>query len=110
MDHFVKGDVVIVPFPFTDLSGNKKRPAFVLANLQGDDIIICQITSKAKFDSFALPLSASDFITGALPIDSYIRPNKIFTADKNIILSIAGHLSEQKIHETISTVISVISS
>jgi mRNA interferase MazF len=51
MGGFVRGDVVIVPFPFTDLSGNKKRPAFVLADLQGDDIIVCQITSKAKSDS-----------------------------------------------------------
>ena len=62
MGQFVKGDVVIVPFPFTDLTGRKKRPAFVVADLPGDDIIVCQITSKAKSDSFALPLDARDFI------------------------------------------------
>jgi len=86
MGKFVKGDVDIIPFPFTDLSGNKKRPAFVLADLPGDDIIVCQITSKAKFDSFAIPLISTDFTSGGLPVDSFIRPNKIFTADKKVIL------------------------
>jgi len=109
MGKFVKGDIVVIPFPFTDLSGNKKRPAFVAADLGGDDIIVCQITSKSKSDSFALPLSARDFISGGLPVDSFIRPNKLFTADKNIILSSAGHISEDKIHDVINTVIKIIS-
>ena len=110
MGRFVKGDVVIIPFPFTDLSNLKKRPAFVVADLPGDDIIVCQITSKAKSDSFALPLAAHDFISGGLSVDSFIRPNKLFTADKNIILSVAGHLSENKIHDVAIAVINIISS
>jgi len=109
MGGFVRGDVVTVPFPFTDLSGNKKRPAFVLAVLPGDDIIVCQITSKAKSDSLALALEAGDFISGGLPVASFIRPNKIFTADKNIILSTAGRLCENKIRDTINAVIKIIS-
>jgi len=110
MGQFVKGDIVIIPFPFTDLTGRKKRPAFVVADLPCDDIVVCQITSKAKSDSFALPLDARDFISGGLPVDSFIRPNKIFTADKNIILSTAGHLCENKIHDTVNALISIISS
>ena len=110
MGKFVKGDVVIIPFPFTDLSDNKKRPAFVVADLPGNDIIVCQITSKAKTDSHVLPLEARDFISGGLPVDSFIRPNKIFTADKNIILSTAGHLCENKIRDTINAVIKIICS
>ena len=110
MGKFIKGDVVIIPFPFTDLSDSKKRPAFVIADLPGEDIIVCQITSKAKSDSFALPLEAQDFVSGGLPTDSFIRPNKIFTADKNIILSVAGHLSESKINDAIKSVIALISS
>ena len=109
MGQFVKGDVVIIPFPFTDLSGNKKRPAFVVADLSGDDIIVCQITSKAKSDPFALPIGASDFTVSSLPVDSFIRPNKIFTADKNIILSVAGRLCEPKIHEALNSVIKIVS-
>ena len=110
MGIFVKGDVVIVPFPFTDISGSKKRPAFVVANLPGDDIIVCQITSKAKSDSFALSIFTHDFITGGLPVDSFIRPNKIFTADKNIILAVAGHLCDAKIHDILNSIITIISS
>jgi mRNA interferase MazF len=110
MGEFVKGDIVVIPFPFIDLSGSKKRPAFVVSDLSGDDIIVCQITSKSKSDSFALPLSARDFITGSLPIDSFIRPNKIFTADKNCILSIAGRLCESKVRAVIDALITLISS
>ena len=110
MGKFIKGDVVIVPFPFSDLSGDKKRPAFVIADLPGDDIIVCQITSKAKSDSLALPLAAHDFTSGGLPVDSFIRPNKLFTADKNIILSTAGCLCENKIRNVVNAVINIISS
>ncbi|TET61184.1 MAG: hypothetical protein E3J52_01960 [Promethearchaeota archaeon] len=48
MARFIKGDVVIVPFPFSDLTKSKRRPALVISNLKGDDIILCQIT----FDKF----------------------------------------------------------
>ena len=110
MGQFVKGDIVIIPFPFSDLTDSKKRPAFVVADLPGNDIIVCQITSKSKSDSLALYLGSSDFTSGGLPVDSFIRPNKIFTADKNIILSVAGHLSEPKIHNIINSIITIVSS
>ena len=110
MGKFVKGDVVIIPFPFSDLTGNKKRPAFVVADLPGDDLIVCQITSKSKSDPLALPVEASDFISGGLPVDSFLRPNKIFTADKNIILSVAGKLSETKIRDAVNSIIKIVSS
>ena len=110
MGQFVAGDVVVIPFPFSDLSGSKRRPAFVVADLPGDDVIICQITSRHKSDPFALPLAIKDFISGSLPVDSFIRPNKIFTADRNIILSTAGRTSGEKIGEVVSAVVSIISS
>lgn len=93
MEKFVKGDVVVIPFPFSDLSGSKRRPALVLTNLPGDDIILCQITSQHK-DDLAITLDRSDFETGSLPILSYIRPTRIFTADKNIIIRKAGAIKE----------------
>lgn len=97
MAGFVKGDVVVIPFPFSDLSGNKKRPALVLADLPGDDIILCQITSQQSWDSFAVALTNNDFVSGSLPLASNIRPSRIFTADKNIIIRKAG-----TIHPTLS--------
>ncbi len=46
MARFIKGGVVVVPFPFSDLTQTKRRPALVIAELEGDDIILCQITSQ----------------------------------------------------------------
>jgi mRNA interferase MazF len=106
VERFVKGDVVVIPFPFSDLSGVKRRPAFVLTDLPGDDIILCQITSTARADPFSIPISQVDFVSGSLSIDSFIRPNKIFTADKDIVLYTKGHLSDLKIGEILNTIIS----
>ena len=56
MATFIKGDVVVMPFPFSDLSDSKRRPALVLSDSQGDDVILCQITSKNTRDNSAIPL------------------------------------------------------
>ena len=87
-----EGDIVIIPFPFSDLSGSKRRPAMVLADLAGDDIILCQITSQQTKDSYSIAINLSDFASGSLPVDSNIRPTRIFTADKNIIIRKAGNV------------------
>jgi mRNA interferase MazF len=96
MAKFVKGDIVVIPFPFSNLSGSKRRPALVVADLPGEDILLCQITSQQSRDPYAITLSRSDFAVGSLPVDSYIRPLRLFTADKNIILSLAGKIKESK--------------
>ncbi len=69
--------MVVIPFPFSDLSQFKKRPALVIAVLEIEDLILSQITRKHKSDNYAISLNKSDFIEGNLKIDSYIRPNKI---------------------------------
>ncbi len=61
MGRFVKGDIVIMPFPFSDLSASKKRPALVIASLAGDDVILCQITSRPIRDRYALAIEEKDF-------------------------------------------------
>ncbi|MBA3044553.1 type II toxin-antitoxin system PemK/MazF family toxin, partial [archaeon] len=57
MAEFIKGDVVVVPFPFSDLMQTKRRPALVVAELKGDDVILCQITSQWVKDEFAIQLN-----------------------------------------------------
>jgi mRNA interferase MazF len=108
MGQFVKGAIVILPFPFSDLSGSKRRPAFVVTELNGDDIILCQITSKAKSDTFSVLIQNKDFSSGSLPLDSFVRPNKIFTADKNLILSVSGQLDNTKTTQIIESLVSII--
>jgi mRNA interferase MazF len=54
MERFIKGDVVVVPFPFSDLSQSKRRPALVVQHFDGEDLLLAQITSKAARDQFAV--------------------------------------------------------
>ena len=108
MAEFIKGDVVIVPFPFSDLTTSKKRPALVLSGLKGDDLILCQITSKEVNDLYAILLEEVDFEQGSLKQISNIRPNKIFTADKNIILYRVGHLTTIKMDKVIHRIIEIL--
>ena len=92
MERFIKGDILVIPFPFSDLSESKRRPTLVLTDLPGDDIILCQITSKNSRDMDSISLTEEDFETGSLNRPSYIRSNRIFTADKRIILYKIGHI------------------
>ena len=63
MAKFIKGDIVVVPFPFSDLTQAKRRPALVVTKLEGDDLILCQITSQSIKDSYAILLDNKDFET-----------------------------------------------
>jgi len=110
LERFVKGDVVVVPFPFSDLTNAKRRPALVVAELKGDDLILCQITSQQIKDEYAIPLSDEDFQFGNLRKRSNIRPNRIFTADKGIILYRIGRLKEEKLREVIEKIIQILKS
>ena len=108
MARFIKGNVVVVPFPFSDLTGSKRRPALVLSDLPGDDIILCQITSKDVRDSFSVPLTASDFDQGSLPVISNIRPNRIFTADKNIIIKTSGTVKPVVLKKVVRVIVDIL--
>ncbi|MBI2365917.1 MAG: type II toxin-antitoxin system PemK/MazF family toxin [Deltaproteobacteria bacterium] len=108
MGKFVKGDVVVVPFPFSDLSQAKRRPALVVSELEGDDLILCQITSQRIRDSYSIPLEDKDFETGGLRQKSNIRPNRLFTADQHIVLYKAGHLRAEKLTEVIRKIIEIV--
>jgi mRNA interferase MazF len=85
---------VVVPFPYSDLSQSKRRPALVLRQLPGEDVILCQITSRAIQDFFACPIEDHDFDSGNLAHSSNVRPNRLFTADSSIILYRAGSLTQ----------------
>ena len=109
MGPFVKGDVVVLQFPFSDLSGSKPRPAFVVTQLNGDDVILCQITAQFREDN-RISLKNDDFMSGNLNRDSYIRPDHLFTADSTKISYTAGTIRPEKIEEVISEIINIIRS
>jgi mRNA interferase MazF len=105
---FVRGDVVVVSFPFSDLSQTKRRPALVLAAIEGDDVILCQITSQNRPGAYSVPLDRADFVTGGLDRASWIRPNRIFTADQGIIAYRAGRVSEARLREVLGRVVAIL--
>lgn len=76
MERFIKGDIVVVPFPFSDLSNSKRRPAFVVRDF-GEDVLLVQITSKSYRDEFAIQINLSDFNEGSLNVASYLSPERL---------------------------------
>ena len=108
MAKFVKGDVVVIPFPFSDLSQSKRRPALVVTQLEGDDVILCQITSKTIKDKYAISLDDADFISGSLKQTGNIRPNRLFTADNHIILYRIGSIKKDKLNQVIEKMVEII--
>jgi mRNA interferase MazF len=64
----------------------------VLTALKSDDVVLCQITSQSKSDTYSVPLESADFTSGGLNQSSRIRPNRLFTADEGIVRYRAGHV------------------
>lgn len=83
-------DIVLLPFPYIDLSASKKRPALVISgdafNSASEDVVCCLITTNPKADSFTIKLSGPDVEDGRLHYESTIQPYRIFTVDKKTIL------------------------
>ena len=86
MGSFTKGDIVLFPFPFTDLSNRKLRPCLVISDEMNEDIVLCQITSqRIRKDQYCVEIGKNEIVDGTLRIDGYIRTNMIFTANKKQI-------------------------
>src|SRR5262249_21868308 len=88
------GEVVLVPFPFSDLSQSKVRPAVCLADAGRGDWVLCQITSSPYGDPAAMPLNAADFASGGLLVASFARPGKLFTAHAGLMVRSVGVLTK----------------
>lgn len=110
MARFVKGDVVIVPFPFSNLAGAKRRPALVVATLTGEDIILCQITSQTVRDAYSIVLRNEDFKRGGLKQLSNVRPNRLFTAVSGLVLYKAGQIEAVCLAQVHKQIIAILQS
>lgn len=104
---YTKGEIVVLPFPFSDLSSSKKRPAIIISTPEGDDILLAQITSKINLNNYSINIS-NDFESGSLPVESFVKTNKLFSADKSIILYKKGKLKKSKIKEIEKRIIKLI--
>ncbi len=107
MERLVKGDVVVLPFPYTNFSGVKKRPAVVIATLRGQNVILAQITTNQRNDEDLVSLKERDFASGSLSSDSFIMASLVFTADASQIEYKAGKIKQEKIKEVQNKLIEV---
>ena len=104
------GIVVLVRFPFSDLSASKLRPAAVLAHAGGVDWVLCQITSNPYGDPAAVPIGAASFAAGGLGRESFARPGKLFTASESLFVKSAGQLTGASHRDLVARVVAVLQS
>jgi len=104
------GAVVLVRFPFSDLSRSKLRPAVVLAETGRGDWILCQITSNPYADVRAVMLSDESFRQGGLQRTSYAQPGKLFTANHDLMAAEVGLLKAEALRQVIAAVVDVLHS
>lgn len=99
------GSVVLVPFPFTDLSGRKRRPALVISppGFHDEDLILCAITSQIppKASEWEASLKAEDMVEETLPKRSIVRVGKLFTMHRELIAGQFGTIKEYKLQEVL---------
>jgi mRNA interferase MazF len=101
------GEIVLVSFPFSDLSQTKLRPAVVLANANRGDWILCQITSNPITGIDAIVLTNNSFATGSLYLTSYALPTKLFTAHRSLIVAQLGTLKSNVFSQIVEAVINI---
>ena len=102
--------VVLVPFPFSDLSESKLRPAVVLAEISREDFVCCQVTSNPYADPNAVELTEEDFAEGTLKRVSYARPGKLFTANLQLFEGVVGVLEDDLRAEIVNRIVRLLRS
>jgi mRNA interferase MazF len=102
------GAVVLVRFPFSDLSQTKLRPAVVLARAGHGDWILCQVTSKLYGDTRAIKLEDVSFTTGSLRVMSYARPGKLFTANRDLMTAQVAVLKPESLNQIVDAVVTLL--
>ena len=104
MEGFVRGDIIVIEFPYSHLKQYKRRPVLILKVPNGEDLIVMQITSSSYEKSVEIPLNYKDFLKGGLKRESYIRIDKIASIEKSLIKYKAGSLKQEKFNEVIDRI------
>src|SRR3990167_9305064 len=110
MEESVRGDIVVLEFPFSNLIQVKRRPSLIIKVPKGDDMIVCQITGKSYEKSVEIPIKKEDFQKGNLKVESYLRIDKIFSVEKSMIKYKIGSLKQEKFNKIIDKICSFLKS
>jgi mRNA interferase MazF len=101
-------DVLLIPFPFSDLSSSKKRPALVLSNSEynksAQDVLCCMITSNPEKHDYDVYVDSCDMESGRLAMPSKVKPYRIFSVHRSIIIKTIGRLNRSKSEEIIKNI------
>ena len=90
-----RGDLVLIPYPFTDLSASKRRPVLVLTGIDAyGDFIGLPVTSRPGVED-AVPLSQQSMTRGVLPLPSWIRTDRIVTLNSSLAVKVVGQVAPQ---------------
>jgi len=105
-------DIVLLTFPFSDLSGSKVRPAVVLSNdehnAKFEDFIAVPMTSNLKSKEHSILLKSADLESGKLVVDSRIRSDKVFCASKKLVRMKIGRVKTEVHSEIIAELLAII--
>jgi mRNA interferase MazF len=98
-------EIVLVPFPYSDLSSTKRRPVLIISNnlynAAFPDILVCVITSNLYSDEYSVELSNDNLEVGMLPELSVIKCHKLFTIEQTRILKRFSIITEEKLDEVV---------
>lgn len=100
--------IVVVAFPFSDLTGTKLRPAVILTSAGRGDWVLCQITSNPYSDPQAVKLTPTSLSAGALANVSFVRPTKLFTAHESLMDKRVAILRDETFTEIVQSIIEVL--
>ena len=104
MEGLVKGDIIVIDFPFSNLQKSKRRPVLVLKIPKGEDIIVNQITGESYESSVEIQITLNDFKQGSLKRNSFVRIDKIASIEKSLINYKIGSLKKDKFEEIVEKI------
>ena len=105
MERLVRGDIIVINFPFSNLKDSKRRPVMVLKVPKGEDIIVNQITGSSYESEVEISINNDDFSSGSLKRESFVRIDKICSIEKTLIKYKIGSLKHEKFNEILYKVV-----
>lgn len=107
-----RGEIILIPIPFSDLTSIKKRPVLVLSsnryNEKTEDLIVAAVTSNNCSGADTVKITQSDFVEGNLPHESWIRADKLYSLSQKIALKRMGMIKDEVLASVIKKILNIL--